>query len=395
MAEEKDIPTAATGVDFTTQLELDRAEGVLQGVYPNSLGTPGPFEKWMLFEVKSTRHVGRNGTASGKPFGEGTPKDSVVGAVALYLPESALKSDIDVAYDKADIGPLAGVAAEHFAQTGELIGPLIQAGTDVIQGGIDLFDPAKSWTDVGKDVKSAGDNILNSIKDFVRQKNLIGNNIKQGATAVVLDVAGQTFGDAATQMLGVRVNPRTDMLFNHVEYRSHALDFMLIPRTLDEAKTIDTIVHFFQYYMLPSYSPNLQSSGSQLTGMLMGFPYEFEITFWSQSKSADNKHHINKIGRSVLSSVSVNHAAAGKVAFFKAGDEVYPAATSLSLRFQEIRLLGRDSTEIDRAGNNTAYAFNAGDPNMVEAPSSANKNQTVAAPGVQRPTPPIKPIPSH
>ena len=391
MADTDNTPsTAGSGVNFTNQQGQNLGPLVGAARYPAELGQAGAFEKWMLFEVKQTRHVGRSGMAAGKLGGESPEKDAPIAAVALYLPESALKSTTEVGYDTHDLGPFAGVLSEHFAQTGgqqlyqiqKGVGDAATAVAELFQGAGVLDTARKEW-EAGKTALGAVRDMIwsgqNSVKNVVTDPKNAGAALRAG----VLYAAENTgFGDNATQLFGQRVNPRTDVLFNHVQYRSHDLDFMLIPRSIEEARSIDTIIHFFQYYMLPSYSPNLNNN---LTGMLMGFPYEFEITFWTQTQSSGNMHHINKIGRSVLTSVSLNHAAAGKTAFFAKNGEVYPAATSLSLRFQEIRLLARDSEEIDRAGGNTAKAFKdtGKDPNAVEAPPSPEQPQTVSAPARQ------------
>ena len=73
---------------------------------------------------------------------------------------------------------------------------------------------------------------------------------------------------------------------------------------------------------------------------MIGYPYEFVITMF-------NETHINKIERSVLTGLRVDHAGGDRIAF--AGN-YYPAATTLSLSFKEVRLLGRDSEVILRGG---------------------------------------------
>jgi hypothetical protein len=118
------------------------------------------------------------------------------------------------------------------------------------------------------------------------------------------------------------------------------MEYMLIPRNENEARVIDKIIKFFQFYMLPTYSPTI-GVNQDIEGLLMGFPYEFEISFWSEGRPT--LHHFNKIGRSVLTNVSVDHAGGSQVAFFRAPNgELFPAVTKLSLEFQEVRLLARD-----------------------------------------------------
>jgi hypothetical protein len=353
------IPTAGSGAEFR---EPTPTEWLVNHSlkYPKELAAPGPFEKWVLFEVRTGRHIGRGGVVN-----ENVSKDTTVASAALYLPETALKSEIAIEYDTHDMGPFAGVLSEYTAQTGgEYISQLQTAVGNVAEAAADLVTgnfkqgAGEAVSGVSNAWNAVTNLTSNAIKDLINK-----NNSAEALQAALLNLASETaFGPNIAQAVGRRVNPRTDILFNHVGYRTHSFDFMMIPRNEQEAKTIDQIVHLFQYYGLPSYSPALKSGNATVAGFLLGFPYEFVITFWSEGRP--NVHHINKIGRSVLRSVIVNHAAAGKPAFFKGSGsgEVYPAATSLSLSFQEVTLLGRDSEEINRAMNDANGTY---DPNAL------------------------------
>jgi hypothetical protein len=144
--------------------------------------------------------------------------------------------------------------------------------------------------------------------------------------------------------LGKTVNPRTDIFFKNVDYRTHRFDFKLIPRTLQEAQSIDNILNIFHYYSLPSY-------GGGSGNFFIGYPYEFVITLFTQLQGT---HHLNTIGRSVLTSLEVNHAAGNQVAFVDDQNvqQYYPAVTSMELSFKETRLLGRD---VDADGKNVIF----------------------------------------
>jgi hypothetical protein len=149
----------------------------------------------------------------------------------------------------------------------------------------------------------------------------------------------------ASVITGHKPNPRTDVLFDAQQYRVYDMTFLLVPRSEGEAKSIDSIIRLFQFYMLPLYD----QPGSQTTvgSFMLGFPYEFEISL----RDGDNNRleHVNKFERCVLTSVSVDHAAGGKTAFIKtSAGELYPVASQLSLTFKEVRLLDRKSDAITR-----------------------------------------------
>ena len=138
-------------------------------------------------------------------------------------------------------------------------------------------------------------------------------------------------------MFGQQIDPRLDMLFNRVQYRTHTFTFTLIPRNETEAMNINQILNLFQFYMLPKYG-SAQDGSVQLDSYFIGYPYEFDITFITGTGAPSP--HINKIDRSVLTSCSINHASSQHVAFV---GTYYPAATSLTLEFKEVRLQGRDN----------------------------------------------------
>ena len=298
--------------------------------YPASLGTP-PYEKWILFEVRTARHVGRTGLAL-----EGGAKDSTLAACALYLPDSALRSSQSIEWQTESYGAAAGKAIEGAFQNGTGANVEPKAGTGGGGGSIaGILDSLKS---AASDVASVGGAIgasksLSMIDEFASQTQ----NYNRGQSGQLGD---QLLGAA----LGKTVNPRTDIFFKNVDYRTHRFDFKLIPRTLQEAQNIDNILNIFHYYSLPSY-------GGGSGNFFIGYPYEFVITLFTQLQGT---HHLNTIGRSVLTSLEVNHAAGNQVAFVDDRNiqQYYPAVTSIELSFKETRLLGRD---MDADGKNVIF----------------------------------------
>lgn len=297
--------------------------------YPAALGYP-PFDKWILFEAKTGRHILRNSIIT-----EGAAPDRTLASSALYLSPDALTSSLELSWDSTDLGPFVGAAIEAMAQTGKnMFNMKFGSMADARNSLSDVLKSVTTKTGAAKETGLHG--ILDSFKEAIRGQVLVGVN--------------SLVGEGTTQVItGTRVNPRTDTYFDSQDYREHSLEFMLIPRTRDEALAIDRIIHFFQFYSLPSYFGSEALDAASVGSFLMGFPFEFEITMYGGNQPLE---HVNKIGRSVLKSVSVNHAAGDKVAFIKDNGEYFPLATTLSLSFQEVRLLGRDSKEINRGDIN-------------------------------------------
>jgi Tail-tube assembly protein len=305
--------------------------------YPNgSAGTVGkpPYEKWILFEVKSGRHILRD-----QILGEGGANlDRTLASVALYLPDTALNSELLVNWQSdVSLGGAAGALLDMTVQEAKGV----KSAISNLQGDKSIWEiiKAEAGTLAGG-VQALVSGALNATLSRVSE------GVKKGAEALV-----EGGGDALEAFRGSVTNPRTDVLFRNVEFRTHTLTFNLVPRSKAEADEIDKILSLFQYYMLPSYGDSDPASLKIWNDnrYMIGYPYEFEIRMFSEFDEL-NKHHFNIIGRSVLKNISISSAPEGRVAFIEKNGEYYPVATTLGLQFQEVRLLGRDSAEIVRGG---------------------------------------------
>jgi hypothetical protein len=308
--------------------------------YPADLGTP-PFEKWMLFEVKAARHVTRNGIL-GVASEKGDNLDSTIKTVALYLPPDALNSSLSVTWQEDEYGSLAGAAIAQALQTGTSA----KQPASKIAAGDKIPDLVKS---IGM---GAAGGVASSVLTGLR-------NMAEG-----VNVEGQVNTKAVIGGLsGTTTNPRTDIFFNSVSYRTHQFGFILVPRSIKEARAIDEILNIFQFYMLPSFGGD---DVAKADSAFIGYPYEFVISMFTQHNGS--QHHINTIDRSVLESITINHASNSRVSFVDeyGGNEYFPASTTISLQFKEVRLQGRNQqTAIWRGTKNekpSKYTGNQNDP---------------------------------
>jgi hypothetical protein len=304
--------------------------------YPSDLSTP-PHEKWILLEAKTGRHIARDGFVAG----EEKEPDRTLASVALYLPTDALKSAMSMSYKDVDLGMAAGKAIESAFQRGGTLRAPTQQGA----GGFS----------VDRLMDAAGGGIA----------GIIGGKVRGALTDVGNKFGVENAEQVAEIVAGKAVNPRTDTAFDAMQYRTHEFTFNLIPRTKEEADNIDAILNILHFYSLPSYGDS-----ASVLNFMIGFPYEFVITMFSET-------HINKIERSVLTGLQVDHAGGDRVAF--AGN-YYPAATTLSLSFKEVRLLGRDSDVIFRGTNRTGIVEDPREPTNLDAPLTEEPAVTQAAP---------------
>lgn len=303
--------------------------------YPQDIGKP-PFDKYVLFSVKSGRHVVRDRIV------EVNGPDRTIATCALYLSETVLRDDLTVHYDTQALGVLPGLAVELLAQWATNAGNITfdQMKEMNLDKLVTKFKDAKG--DVTEFLgKISGTDVGNAVVEYLKADayNLV-NNL---ANARVVDAA-----------LGQRPNPRTDTIFDTQNFREHRYEFTMVPRSEQEAQAIDKIVNMFQFYMLPTYRRGNLEKQAKIGAFMIGFPYEWEVelrTAPANNKPGGRMEHVNQPGRCVLKQVSIDHAAGGKTAFVKSDNgDLYPVATKISLHFQEVRLLARDSVEIQRPG---------------------------------------------
>jgi hypothetical protein len=306
--------------------------------YPENIGQP-PVDKWIMFEVKSGRHVVRSVIADGNNV------DRTIASVGLYLTPSALTDTLAVEYEKGDLGVFVGTAVEMLAQSGQNF-----ANMKLGQLLADRSPIQALLKSIGKGAKDVVGGVIEGVTpNFIDLGDSLGEAIKADAVKGLDSLASflGSEGPTTSALLGQKVNPRTDVQFDAQMYREHAYSFDLVPRNINEARAIDKIINFFQFYSLPVYRANETANTAHLGSFMMGFPYEFKISFRDGNNQELN--HVNKVARSVCKSVAIDHAAGRKTAFIKDNGEYYPVATKLELHFQEVKLLARDSTEIQRA----------------------------------------------
>lgn len=287
------------------------------GIYNNETGAWG-YDKWMLFRVMNGRHILRTRgglDAEGEKPVDGAPQ------LCLYLPPSALESELNLEWQEGAYGIGLGAGLQSFMDQGGTRANISNAFTNVISGQV----PAN------RTIENIGSALADGTIGFIADAGLelIGKVIKDPAQKI-----GGIFGQIP--------NPRTDIFFTSVKYRTHSFTWKLIPRNVAEAQAIDKILNTFQFYSLPSFG----EEGDGESGFFMGLPYEWSVQMFSEGPGR-GKHHINTIDRSVVTSVTINHATNDRVAFIVDGEmSYYPVDTTLTVEMQEVRLQGRNDQDV-------------------------------------------------
>ena len=134
-----------------------------------------------------------------------------------------------------------------------------------------------------------------------------------------------------TARYGIVENPRLESLFQNVNRKSFAFEFMLAPRSQEEANVVLNIIEAFRFHMLPELS---------ISGQMLLAPHEFEVEILHRTQSGDFElnRNIPQIGRAFLEDVTLNYTPNEKSAFFYDG---VPCQININLKFSQAILLNR------------------------------------------------------
>jgi len=120
------------------------------------------------------------------------------------------------------------------------------------------------------------------------------------------------------------LNNRTELIFENIDRRTFTFDFKMIPRTEDEAVSIQKIVKEFRRHMVPKIDDKA------ITNRTMIVPSLFEVEF-----KPNTSGYLPKIGKSVCTSCNVTYGGA-RPQFYNDGS---PVETSMTITLQEIELI--------------------------------------------------------
>ena len=239
------------------------------------------------------------GTA-GRSIQAEKPRIETGTAIALYMPPSVQVS-YDVKYTDQEVGTLAMLGKDAIdafkGESGNLTAKLT-AVKDKLGGG----------------AKEGITNLLNASLD----------TLAPGARALQQIQSGKV------------ITPRMEMMFEGVGRRSFTYTFAFIPKSADEARTIEKIIYTFKENMMPEYS-------NPTTRREMNIPNTFDITYMYQNQI---NGFINKISTCFLQKVDVQYGADRYTAYEPTssmkGNGPPPQKSSITLSFVELETLSKE-----------------------------------------------------
>lgn len=154
------------------------------------------------------------------------------------------------------------------------------------------------------------------------------------ALARIPGVGEQGVAAALKVGAGVAINPHKIVLFTGVNFREHQFSWKLSPKNREESNRIKGIIDQFIYYSHPQYV-----SG----GLFFKYPEFFKIRF-------RHPEYLFELLPSVCKDVRVNYHGQGYPGYIRDSDGAgppAPAEVELSLTFQEVEIVTKDSLSKD------------------------------------------------
>ena len=150
-------------------------------------------------------------------------------------------------------------------------------------------------------------------------------------------------------------NPMAEAMFEGISFRTHKFDYEFWPKSELEAQMVQRIIYSFRTAMLPdTYGERFFSKSKEGTGKgsthqdldenYFNFPNVINISY-----EGPLEQRLDGFLPTVLTDMSVDNFNGNKVAMIGDG---YPVSTSISLSFQEIKILTQESyQQISPLGN--------------------------------------------
>lgn len=237
------------------------------------------------------------------------------GTIRLPMP-SNLSTDYNPDYTTQDLGGAVGMALKPIEQNMYGVNALASsAGGGMAQSGL-----------AGAFASIAAGGLASTASSAIAGLPGVG----EAGVAAALKVGA-----------GVALNPHKIVLFTGVNFREHQFSWKLSPKNREESNRIKGIIDQFIYYSHPQYV-----SG----GLFFKYPEFFKIKF-------RHPQYLFELLPSVCKDVRVNYHGQGYAGYIRDSDGAGPPAPAeieLSLTFQEVEIVTKDSLYSDL---NTAGTF--------------------------------------
>jgi hypothetical protein len=155
-------------------------------------------------------------------------------------------------------------------------------------------------------------------------KKIVNSAVGAGAVnQAMANVPGGAYMSART---GLAPNPRKEMVFKGVDFRTFSFEYKFFPRSDDEAKNVERIINTFKFHMHPEFKDK--------DSYLYVYPSEFDISYYTSVNGIQGINtHVHKHTSCVLIEMSVSYGSQGNFTVFANG---MPTEINITLTFKEL-----------------------------------------------------------
>ena len=261
-------------------------------------------DKKRLSQLKKQGFLNKNAQKISQPTKSGMGKNikthKFLGdSIILYTPPT-VKFDYKASYEQAETKNLALIKEESKK----------------------LFDNIKAFT------QGNFDNVNDMLVSLGEAGSVLGRQVLQASLEAAFPGAAGFF----TKQSGKAVNPRMELAFQSVPFRSFSFDFDFAPKNKDEVIMVNKMLQLFKFHMLPDVSNE----------KYLITPSEFQIAYYYRDKA---NMYIPKISRCVLTDMSVDYSPEGVFHTFKSDDKgAMPVISKMTLSFTETEIMTKQTT---------------------------------------------------
>ena len=177
---------------------------------------------------------------------------------------------------------------------------------------------------------TVSEGVTAGITEAGRAAQTVAGAFGDNKKALAAVIAGMAAGgqDLLTRTTGAIANPNMELLFNGPELRTFSFQFLLAPRSQEEAKTIIQILRFFKQGMAPIRTKSR---------LFLKSPHTFQLSY-RNSRGQDHKY-LNKFKECALANFGVNYTPNGNYSTYEDG---VMTAYQMTMTYRELNPIYND-----------------------------------------------------
>ena len=177
---------------------------------------------------------------------------------------------------------------------------------------------------------TVSEGVTAGITEAGRAAQTVAGAFGDNKKALAAVIAGMAAGgqDLLTRTTGAIANPNMELLFDGPELRTFSFQFLLAPRSQEEAKTIIQILRFFKQGMAPIRTKSR---------LFLKSPHTFQLSY-RNSKGQDHKY-LNKFKECALANFGVNYTPNGNYSTYEDG---VMTAYQMTMTYRELNPIYND-----------------------------------------------------